>query len=190
MKKIKKLILAIFLEFSKFLNLIITNWPDGRIGNKVRSIYWKYILNNVGNNSLILSGATFNYPHFIEIQNNVVISNNVKIYPGESKGIYIGNEVSIADDTYLRSANHVFSDTSNPIQMQNHSCSEIEFNNKLYSIVIEDDVWIGAKVILLTGTHIGKGSIISAGSVISNIIPPYSIVVGNPGRVIKNRKNS
>ena len=47
MKKIKKLILAIFLEFSKFLNLIITNWPDGRIGNKVRSIYWKYILNKI-----------------------------------------------------------------------------------------------------------------------------------------------
>ena len=190
MKTIIKLILIPFFELFNLLKLIITQWPDGTIGNKFRSIYWKHILNNIGNNPFILSGATFNHPHLIEIKNNVIISNNVKIYPGESKGIYIGNEVSIAEGTFLRSANHVLSDTSIPIQMQKHSYSEIEFNNKVYSIVIEDDVWIGANVILLSGTHIGEGSVISAGSVISNTIPPYSIVVGNPGRVIKNRKNS
>ena len=89
MKTIIKLILIPFFELFNLLKLIITQWPDGTIGNKFRSIYWKHILNNIGNNPFILSGATFNYPHLIEIKNNV------KIYPGESKGIYIGNEVSI-----------------------------------------------------------------------------------------------
>lgn len=93
MKTIKKLILIPFFELFNLLKLIITQWPDGTIGNKFRSIYWKYSLNNVGKNPFILSGATFNYPHLIEIKNNVVISNNVKIYPGNSKGIYIGIEV-------------------------------------------------------------------------------------------------
>ena len=42
--------------------------------------------------------------------------------------------------------------------------------------------------ILLSGSHIGEGSVISAGSVVSSIVPPYSIVVGNPGRIVGNRK--
>jgi acetyltransferase-like isoleucine patch superfamily enzyme len=54
--------------------------------------------------------------------------------------------------------------------------------------VINDDVWIGASAIILSGAQIGKGSIIAAGAVVSSIIPPFSIVVGNPGRVIANRE--
>ena len=88
----------------------------------------------------------------------------------------------------MRSANHKFDRTDIPIQHQGHYSSEIQFNRRKYSVVIEDDIWIGARVIILSGTHIGKGSIISAGSVVSSKIPPYSIVVGNPGRVISKRK--
>ena len=55
-------------------------------------------------------------------------------------------------------------------------------------IIIENDVWIGDNAIILSGAHIGEGSVIGAGSLISRNIPSYSIVVGNPGRVIGNRK--
>ena len=88
----------------------------------------------------------------------------------------------------MRSENHRFDKFDIPIQNQGHDSKEIEFNNNSYSVVIEDDVWIGARVILLSGAHIGEGSVISAGSVVSNKIPPYSIAVGNPARVIANRK--
>ena len=68
------------------------------------------------------------------------------------------------------------------------SVQNLEYNGKEYSIVIEDDVWIGAKVIVVSGTKIGRGSVVAAGSVVSGEIPPYSIVVGNPGRVMFNRQ--
>lgn len=58
-------------------------------------------------------------------------------------------------------------------------------------IVIEDDVFIGARAIVLKGVTIGKGSVIGAGTVVSKSISPYSIAVGNPAKVVgDSRKNS
>lgn len=54
-------------------------------------------------------------------------------------------------------------------------------------IIVEDDVWIGTRAIILDNTLIGKGSIIGAGCIVSKDVPPYSIVVGNPQRIIKAR---
>ncbi len=54
-------------------------------------------------------------------------------------------------------------------------------------IIIENDVWIGMNVMIMSGVKIGSGSVIGAGSVISKDVEPYSIVVGNPAKVIKKR---
>lgn len=55
-------------------------------------------------------------------------------------------------------------------------------------IVVEDDVWIGIGVVVLPGVRIGKCSIVGAGSIVTKDVPPYSVVVGNPARVIKSIK--
>lgn len=55
------------------------------------------------------------------------------------------------------------------------------------NIVVEDDVWIGLRAIILSGVHIGRGAVIGAGSVITHDIPPYAIVTGVPGRVVGTR---
>lgn len=52
-------------------------------------------------------------------------------------------------------------------------------------VVVEEDVWIGINVTLLAGTHIGRGAIIGACSVVTKEIPPYTIAVGNPAKVVK-----
>lgn len=52
-------------------------------------------------------------------------------------------------------------------------------------VVIEDDVWIGARAIILKGVRIGRGSVIAAGSVVVKDIPPYSLAAGNPAQIIK-----
>lgn len=54
------------------------------------------------------------------------------------------------------------------------------------AVVIQENVWIGFEAVILPGVKIGRGSIIGAKSVISEDIPPYSVVAGNPGRVVKS----
>lgn len=51
-------------------------------------------------------------------------------------------------------------------------------------IIVDEDVWMGVNVTLLNGVHIGRGCIIGGGSVVRGNTPPYSIVVGNPAKVI------
>jgi galactoside O-acetyltransferase len=52
------------------------------------------------------------------------------------------------------------------------------------------DVWLGARVVVLSGVEIGERSVIGAGSVVSTSIPPYSVAVGVPARIIRQRTHS
>lgn len=58
-------------------------------------------------------------------------------------------------------------------------------DNEYKDIIVEEDVWIGINVTLLSGAHIGRGAIIGACSVVTKDIPPYTIAVGNPAKPIK-----
>jgi galactoside O-acetyltransferase len=57
-------------------------------------------------------------------------------------------------------------------------------------IVVEDDVWLGSGAIVLDGVHIGRGSVIGAGAVVTEDLPPYSIAVGSPARVVRDRREA
>ena len=52
-------------------------------------------------------------------------------------------------------------------------------------VVIEDEVWIGSKAVILPGVHIGHRAVIGAGSIVTNDVPPYCVVAGNPARIIR-----
>ena len=51
-------------------------------------------------------------------------------------------------------------------------------------VIVDEDVWIGRNVTLLPGVHIGRGAVVGAGAVLRSSIPPYSIAIGNPAKVI------
>jgi len=93
-------------------------------------------------------------------------------------GINIGDNVRIAAHTSIIAFNHSFTEIDVPISRQ---------GNRSTGICIEDDVWIGTGVRVLDGVTIGKGSVIGAGAVVNKSIPPYSVAVGNPARVVKSR---
>lgn len=86
--------------------------------------------------------------------------------------INIGNNVTIAPQAYLLA--------------HDASTKRIINYTKIGSVTLEDNVFIGARAIIMPGITIGKNSIVAAGSVVTKSIPEGSIVVGNPAKVISN----
>ncbi|MCJ8280929.1 MAG: acyltransferase [Rivularia sp. ALOHA_DT_140] len=95
--------------------------------------------------------------------------------PGNVK---IGKRCLIAAHSGIFANNHKYADPLTYIADQGVTCK---------GITIEDDCWLGHAVTVIDGITIGKGSVIGAGSVVTKDIPPYSIAVGTPARVIKSR---
>ena len=96
--------------------------------------------------------------------------------------IKIGNFVMMGSDVYIvgNAENHEFSRTDIPMCQQGKRPSK--------PTVIEDDCWIGAKVIMTSGRTVAKGSIVAAGTVLTKDFEEYSIVGGNPAILIRKRK--
>lgn len=89
---------------------------------------------------------------------------------------HIGNHVNLAQNVTVTGLNHNFQDITRRIDEQGVSTR---------LVTIEDDVWIGANAVILAGVTIGTHTVIGAGSVVSHSVPPYSICVGSPAKVIK-----
>lgn len=115
----------------------------------------------------------------IEIGSNVFI--NARSHITSSSSIFLGDDVLIGSDVLISDNNHGKSDSYQELMIPPRQ-------RKLSSkgvVVIEKNVWIGDKVIVLGNVKIGQGSVIGAGSVVTKDIPSFSVAVGNPARVIK-----
>lgn len=88
----------------------------------------------------------------------------------------IGNDVRLAQNVVLSGLNHNYTDVNSPIHAQGVSTKPI---------VIEDESWIGANVVIVPGVTVGKHSVVAAGSIVTKSIPEYSVVAGNPARILK-----
>ncbi|SDS23893.1 acyltransferase [Winogradskyella sediminis] len=109
---------------------------------------------------------------------DVIIGNRTRI--GLSNTIIgpvtIGDDVRLAQNVVLSGLNHNYEGIESPIHEQGVSTKPI---------VIESESWIGANVVIVPGVTIGKHSIVAAGSVVTKSMPPYSVIVGNPAKVLK-----
>lgn len=90
--------------------------------------------------------------------------------------VNIGNDVMFAQNIVLSGLNHGYEDITIVPHKQKVTKAPI---------IIEDEVWLGANVVVVAGVTIGKHSVIAAGSIVTKNIPAYSVAVGNPARVIK-----
>lgn len=106
------------------------------------------------------------------MKDHVYLNYNVTII--DDTDVYIGSHVMIAPNVVISSASH-------PLE-PDLRYKTAEFNKP---VVIEDNVWIGANSVILCGVHIGKNSVIGAGSIVTKDIPDNVVAVGNPCKVIK-----
>ena len=130
-----------------------------------------------GSNVHVPWSATFWAPNRkIRMGNNVGIGMHCTI----NSDLTIGNDVMIAGHVGLISRNAHRYDVVGTSMFQSPRGDKEE-------IVIEDDVWIGFGAIIMSGVRIGRGSIVAAGAVVLKDIPPYSIFVSPPGRLLRSR---
>lgn len=125
--------------------------------------------------------------HDVNINKHAVLNSHITI--GNNSGIganatiqgelHIGNNVMMGADCIVYTKNHCFDRIDIPMMEQGYKNTQPVF--------IDDDVWIGGRVIILPGRHIGKGAIIGAGSVITKDVPEFAIVGGNPAKVLRFR---
>ena len=147
---------------------------NSNLSRIIRGALFRLTVDNAGKNININKGER--YSSDLIIGNNSGLGRNCYI---QSK-VTIGDNVMMAPDVMIYTSNHEFSNTSIPMCEQGMSATK--------PVIIHDDVWIGARTIILPGVTINKGSVIGAGTIVTKDVPEYSVFAGNPGKVIKYRR--
>jgi len=150
---------------------------EGIWGVGIRYILLKSLAKSCGDNVFIGQYTFITYPE------NLVIGNNVSIrefcHIGCKGGLTIGNDVSIAHGTTILTTSHDYTRLDVPIR---------DAEVILKPTKIGNDVWIGAKCLIMGGVTIGNGVVIGGGSVVNRSVPDYAVVAGVPAKIIKFRK--
>ncbi len=133
---------------------------------------------SIGGHSIIEDFAVINNGvGDVSIGNGTIIGiGSVVIGP-----VAIGNNVMLAQHIVASGLNHGYEDINTPPSKQPVTCKQI---------IIEDNVWIGANAVVTAGVTIGKHAVVGAGAVVTKDVPSYSIVVGNPAKVVKKYDQS
>lgn len=121
--------------------------------------------------------------HNIYVGDDVSFGEHTQIMTTRAK-VILGNHIMFAPGVTIVTGNHqiniVGKYMSEVTDLDKQSCDD-------ESVVINDDVWIGCNVVILKGVTVGKGVVIAAGAVVTRDVPEYSIVGGNPAKVIRSR---
>jgi acetyltransferase-like isoleucine patch superfamily enzyme len=143
---------------------------------RLRAIFWSIFGLKIGRNTYIMKNCMILNPSNIELGSDVCINYGTQL-SGHGK-LKIGNDVLVGPNCQLMTSNHGYSDLKTPIGKQPLVIGKI---------IIEDDVWLGANVVVLPDVTIGGGSIVGANAVVTKDVPPMSVVAGVPAKLIKKR---
>lgn len=158
--------------------------------NKIkRAMYYVFVMPfrkalfaSCGKKVRVLEGGKYNYEN-IHLGNNVFLGHNVTFMSTRAK-IYVGDHSMITSGTYVITGNH-------RIDIPGRFMDTITDDEKRpeddQDVVFEGDNWVGVNCVILKGVTVGKGAVVSAGSVVTKDVPPYTIVGGVPAKVIRKR---
>lgn len=178
MKLLQFVCLASYYGFARYLPVSYSK-PFGKISKKIRYYLCKNIFAKTGHNANIERGAYFGKGTWVEIGKNSSIGVNSHI----QNNTIIGYDVMMGPNTYmLDNTTHNFARTD---------ITMIAQGKKKYAdrsqVIIGNGVWIGRDVMILGSKIIADGSIIGARTLLTKNFPPYSIIGGNPSKLIRSR---
>lgn len=134
-------------------------------------LYQTFFLTRIGRNSSIHRGCELFMPNRIRIGHNTVVGWDCVL---DGRGwLYIGNNVDIANNVFIFTAMH---DPQDPF-----------YRYVKKRVIIEDNVWLSSRSMILPGIRIGEGAVVSAGAVVTRDVRPYTIVGGVPAHVLGRR---
>mgnify|MGYP001027064583 CR=1 FL=1 len=164
------------LDRFEYMQYFIGNLP-GYLGLYWRQKLFERSLNKVGKNLTVYQGVRVRNGYKMTVGDDVYLGLDNSFQAGG--GLTIGDRVAFGPGCKVWTINHKFDDLDTPIMEQGYDFKPVSIGN---------DVWLAANVFIMPGVEIPDGCIIAAGSVIGvKKYPPYSIISGNPARVIGNR---
>lgn len=153
-----------------------SNPVGGKLGKWFRGFCGRLILNKVGKGINIEKNSCFS--------RNVTLGNN----SGIGKNCYLQGNVTIGKNVMMASNVKVFTTNHETTRTDIPMCQQGSQAEK--PVIIGDDVWICDSVIICPGTVVGNGVILGAGAVVRGNIPNYAVVTGNPGQIVKYRRET
>jgi maltose O-acetyltransferase len=163
------------LYLAKLSGRLWYRFEISRVGTAIidanRQGYWRAKLGQFGAGSYIFANVAIHAPKSVMIGSNVYIAEFVHIWGGG--GVYIGNNVGIASHAIITSQTH------------DKYAKLFRDSQRAMPVKIGENVWIGSGAVILPGVTIGEGSVIGAQAVVTRDVPPRSLVVGVPARVVE-----
>lgn len=142
----------------------------------LRTMIFKSTFRKFGRGTFLDYNVYVRYPFKVSIGAATAINRGCRIYASflvKDAEIVIGNHVALGPDVRLLSATHDY--------------ETLDLVDTAATIRIHDYAWIGGGSTILPGVEIGEGTVVGAGSIVTRSLPPWSIAVGNPARVIRPR---
>jgi maltose O-acetyltransferase len=171
----KKIYLLVYYLIAQHLPM--QPMPGWRLFERIRYFFVKKILKQCGNSVRVNSKCYFGDGSKLIVGDRTLLGLNARL----GGKIRLGDDVIMGPDVILMAISHAYDRVDIPINTQG-STRERE-------IIIGDDVWIGTRVVIMPGVHVGSHSIIGSGAVVTKSCKPYSIIGGVPAKIIKSRKD-
>lgn len=149
--------------------------PTYKTGYKLRRLLLKGIAKKTGKNIIVKHQCYIGSGTGLIVGDRAQLGQNARI----DQHVTLGNDVVMGPDVVIMTNAHRFDDIETPINQQD--------NFPIEPVTIGNDVWLGTRVIVMPGVTIGDGSVVGAGSIVTKNIPPYSVAVGSPAKVIRKR---